>query len=296
MNITSPEDIELNYIVQSNLQKIKKRHEIIQMIIYFLNFILYVLTFIFVSMLVHLSFKNPFKNHKIGDLNNYFNDVEESTIIKNNNYDENKNNNFTFLRNLGTLSICKEIRDNLIEFRGLKLSEIFDFNLDKIKIFSLISLCITSLMVAINILNIIIYFIMMYKVGQLIVAENKKDILKKIFKIGKAIEILGLISRFLNVARFVISLILYHYIETSDLDKYDDFLGCKNVKRKFFEKFSTAEKLRKWFYIYLALEIATQGIEKLNQNFGIEPDKYIEPPEPQEMSKKNDIEESSIPI
>ena len=111
-----------------------------------------------------------------------------------------------------------------------------------------------------------------------------------------AIEILGLISRFVNVARFVISLILYHFIETSDLDKYDDFLDCKNVKRKFFENFSTAEKLRKWFYIYLALEIATQGIEKLNQNFGIEPDK---PPEPPEMDKKNNNEESissSIPI
>ena len=61
----SKEDIELkNYIEES-----KKRQFIISIIIYILNSLLDLLTFGLISYLVHLSFKSPFKNHIIGDLN-----------------------------------------------------------------------------------------------------------------------------------------------------------------------------------------------------------------------------------
>ena len=294
----SSEGIE---IVQDYLNNAKKRQKIIRIVIYILNLALDALTFGFIAKLVHLSFKSPFKNHIIGDLNNYFNDVAESNIIINNNFKENKNinNNSTFLRNLVSLSICKEIRESLIEFKGQKLSKLFDFNLDNIRLFSLISLCITIFMNIIAFACFIILIIMICKLCKLadeIGVQNIKNI-KKTFKLTTTLEIMGITLRFINVARFVISLILYHYIETSDLDKYDDFLDCKNVKQKFFEKFSVAEELRKWFYIYLALEIAKQGIEKLNQNFGIESDK---PPEMPKISDNNDnnesISNSSTPI
>ena len=240
-----------------------------------LNVILDGFTFICISKLVNLSFKSPFKNHIIGDLNNYFIDVTESNIINNNNFEENKNNNSTFLRNLVSLSICKEIRESLIEFKGLRLSKIFDFKLDKIRIFSVISFGITILMNIINIVTVIYIIIISYK---LVHAQNKKA-----HKIMTKLEIILIVLRFIYVARFVISLILYHFIETSDLDKYDDFLDCKNVRKNFFKKFSVAEELRKWFYLYLALEIAKQGIERLNQHFGIELDN------PPEIPKKNEI-------
>ena len=294
----SSEGIE---IVQDYLNNAKKRQKIIRIVIYILNLALDALTFGFIAKLVHLSFKSPFKNHIIGDLNNYFNDVAESNIIINNNFKENKNinNNSTFLRNLVSLSICKEIRESLIEFKGQKLSKLFDFNLDNIRLFSLISLCITIFMNIIAFACFIIFIIMICKLVDETSVPNIKDI-KTTFKLTTTLEILGITLRFINVARFVISLILYHHIETSDLDKYDDFLDCKNVNKKFFEKFSVAEELRKWFYIYLALEIAKQGIEKLNQNFGIESDKPHEVPKISDNNDHNDnnesISSSSTPI
>ena len=292
-------NLEQIEIIQKNLQKAKKRQKIIGLIIYLLNWCFDISTLSYISILVHLSFQNPFKSHIIGDLNNYFNDAEESTIIKNTNLDKNKNINCTILRNLGSLSICKEIRDIFIEFKGVKLSKIFDFNLNKIRLFSLLCFCITLLMLIISMVITIIFTKMIcdinpYKFVNPIyfyvncfslptfpvingkVTENNIDFYSKAFNEISWIEILGIALRIINVVRFVCSLILYHYIETSDLDKYDDFLDCKNVKKKFFEKFSDAEKLRRSFYIYLALEITKQGIEKLNQNFGIELEKSNE--------------------
>ena len=282
---------EESQIFKKYLEESEKRKQNIRAIIYILNLALDWLTFGFVSELVHLSLKNPFKDHIIGDLNNYFYDTEESTIIKNNIFEGIKNNNSTFLRKLVSLSICKEVRESFIEFKGLKLSEIFDFNLDKIRLYSIISLCIMILM---DIIAVVIFVIFIKIYCKLFCGKeipDKKDFFSKMLDKVACVEIMGIILRVMNVARFVISLIIYHYIETSDLDKYDDFLDCKNVKRKFFEEFSDAEKLRKCFYIYLALEIAKQGMEKLNQNFGIEPDK---PPEPSENSKQNNNEESVI--
>ena len=89
----SSEEIEF----QKYIKKSKKIQKRIRIIIYILNNILEVFTFICISKLVHLSFKSPFKNHIIGDLNNYFYDVTESNVINNNNFEENKINNSNFL-------------------------------------------------------------------------------------------------------------------------------------------------------------------------------------------------------
>ena len=234
------------------------------LIIFLLNFIFELFTFIFICILVHLCFKTTlFKNHTIGDLNNYFNNIESSSILNNNTFNENNNitlNNYQerrhYLRNLVSNRFCKEIRDSLIKFKGSKLSDIFDFNLEKIRLFSLISLCVTCPM---NLIFIFIFVLVCINRGEM---ENLFN--HKIF------VIMHISLRLLNVLRFVISLILYHYIETSDLDKYDDFLDCKDVKKKFFEKFSDTDNLRKCFYVYLALDITKQGIEKLNENFGLD--------------------------
>lgn len=241
----------------------ESRKRKIFLIIYLLNFIFELFTFIFICILVHLSFKTTlFKNHIIGDLNNYFNNIESSSILNNNTFNENNNitlNNYQerrhYLRNLVSNRFCKEIRDSLIEFKGSKLSDIFDFNLEKIRLFSLISLCVTCPM---NLIFIFIFVLVCIHRGEM----------NKLFDVMFVVMHLSL--RLLNVLRFVISLILYHYIETSDLDKYDDFLDCKDVKKKFFEKFSDTDNLRKCFYVYLALDITKQGIEKLNQNFGVD--------------------------
>ena len=150
------------------MQEAKKRQKLIRLIILYLNNILELITFILICILVNLSFKPPFKNHIIGDLNNYFNNIESSSILNNNTFNENNNktiNNYQdrrhYLRNLVSNQICKEIRDSLIEFQGSKLSDIFDFNLEKIRLFSIISLCITCLMnlIALIILIIVLIYI-----------------------------------------------------------------------------------------------------------------------------------------
>ena len=67
-----------------------------------------------------------------------------------------------------------------------------------------------------------------------IYSKDKRALYSKKLCFTKTIDIMNISQRLLNVLRFVISLILYHYIETNDLDKYDDFLDCKDVKKKFF--------------------------------------------------------------
>ena len=45
------------------------------------------------------------------------------------------------------------------------------------------------------------------------------------------------------IGRYVLFLLLYHFIESGDIGKYDDFLDCKNVKEEFFGKFDDIKKL-----------------------------------------------------
>lgn len=65
----------------------------------------------------------------------------------------------SFLRNLVSLLICKEISDNSIELKDLKFSKILDFNLDEIGLFSVIGLCIICLMNIIALVFLIIFCI-----------------------------------------------------------------------------------------------------------------------------------------
>ena len=68
-----------------------------------------------------------------------------------------------------------------------------------------------------------------------------------------------------EIAKFVLSLILLYYIESSDIGKYDDFLECLNVKRKFFDKFSDVDKLRKIFLVFAVLNIVSASIDKADE-------------------------------
>ena len=124
-----------------------KFHPIMCMI--FFNICIELACFICVCILCHISSKNPFKNHIIGDISNYFNIIEEKTdetpILDNqiigSNLDkarrryisnendtniapENKVNNKIFLRHLVSRLFCTEMQDYFIRFNGRKLSDI----------------------------------------------------------------------------------------------------------------------------------------------------------------------------
>ena len=69
------------------------------------------------------------------------------------------------------------------------------------------------------------------------------------------------------IAKFVLSLLLLYYIESSDIRKYDDFLECKNVQKKFFNKFEDIDKLRKIFIAFAVLNIISESIDKAKDLF-----------------------------
>jgi len=227
--------------------------------------------FICVCILCHISSKNPFKNHIIGDISNYFINIKENTdetpildsnqiivsnsdqvrrrYISNDNdtnlHSENKVNNKIFLRHLVSRLFCTEMQDYFIRFNGRKLSYIFDLNYEKIHKLSIATLVVSSIM--------IFFYI-------LICALHK--ILKKKVWIGSIIAVLALL---LYIAKLVLSIILIYYIEKGDIEKYDDFLDCQNVRVTLFDKFSEISTLRKCSFTFLILNFVEQGIDKLQK-------------------------------
>ena len=252
-----------------------------------INILVEIIASLLIYILVGLSFKDPFKDHYIGDLSNYFYDVEISNNTNNNSLNISSFNNYgnissrynikkkLNLRNLVSKQFCSEMRENFIEFQGSKLEDLFDFKLGKIKLLCLISL-------GIQILSFLIFMVVMIaliciacklkknKEGTYEVNINSIDTFLNLMTFTK------IICKIFNVALFVVALILYYQIDKSDLDKYDDFLDCENVKDKFFDEFSDANKLRKVFYIYLFVTITKQGIERLNQAFDFDLFKFFE--------------------
>ena len=69
------------------------------------------------------------------------------------------------------------------------------------------------------------------------------------------------------IAKFVLSLLLLYFIESSDIGKYDDFLDCKNVQAKFFDEFTDVDKLRKIFLAFFVLNIISESIDKAKDLF-----------------------------
>ena len=47
------------------------------------------------------------------------------------------------------------------------------------------------------------------------------------------------------------------------IEKYYDFLGCKNVKSKYFDRFSTVIQIRRASEAFLILNIIEHGIGKI---------------------------------
>ena len=52
-------------------------------------------------------------------------------------------------------------------------------------------------------------------------------------------------------------------MEKGDVEKYDNFLDCPNVKVIFFKKLSDVNKLRGCFYAFVIMNFLVLGIEKI---------------------------------
>jgi len=246
----------------------------------FLNFIKHLIETIIFSLVIGLcalSSKEPFKSHFIGDITDYFlivpntsNSVENICIYDNITFghsctEENilegcLNNisdiiNFKSLskRNLASDSFCIDMQESFIRNKGNKLSYIFNFRYQAIRKIS-IALLVVSLSYVVLYIILIIFFINATKSYR----NNCSAIIAGFS---------GLLIYIAWIAKFVLSLILYHFIESGDIGKYDDFLDCKNVREKYFDKFNDISKLRRCFLAFAILNIISESLDKAKDLF-----------------------------
>jgi len=228
--------------------------------------------FITIWLLFKLSSENPFDNHIIGNLSNYFYDVENnSSIINSISFNKNEQKNTTSsgyllnntqkiifsehfiekktnLRKLVAGSFCSEIRGYFDEFKGKKLSNIFDLNYDAIRKLTV------AIVVVYCVCDVVTLTALCFDYGYF------ND---KIYKIPA--YVFKSLSISLIIGRFVLLLILFYYFEHSDIESYDNFLDCPRVKVKVFDEFSDVNGLRKSFYAFMILNVINQALDKGNE-------------------------------
>ena len=88
------------------------------------------------------------------------------------------------------------------------------------------------------------------------------------YKIKKVVMVIficliGLLLWLVWIAKFVLSLILYHFIESGDIEKYNDFLDCRGINNKFFDKFSDIKKLKRCVLALAILDIISECFDKI---------------------------------
>lgn len=235
----------------------------LKLLIIICKFSLELSCFICICILVNRSSKNPFENHVIGNLSNYFygedistteitnhsksnNSIISQVNITKNILKEGKDissvENFErkiILRKLVADSFCSQIHDNFEKYKNRLLSNIFDLNYGKIK-----GICIAILVVfCMHNLVTILFYIFIKEIG----------------------SVLYVLIILLYIARFILSLILYYFMEKGDIQKYDDFLDCKKVKVKVFKKFSDVHIIKNCFFTFVIMNIINQGIEKIEK-------------------------------
>ena len=256
-------------------------------------------TFITVIILCTLSSKDPFKSQTIGNMTNYFNiypnsttSIETMCICNNFTYDGfcSKENalegclnlhsdiidfNPFLKRRLSSRSFCTDMQESFARNKGKKLEYIFDLKYQPIRKISISLIVVES---SSGIL-IIAYYIIIIRIALLSEglsqkADDEKSKAKKA-KINVYSIVLFAISILLIIAwigKYVLFLLLYHFIESGDIGKFDDFLDCKNVREKFFEKFDDSQKLRKCFLAFAILSIISESLDKVKDFL----EKYID--------------------
>ena len=237
--------------------------------------------FICVCIIVSLSSSNPFKELIIGNITIYYNSSGDDAdsfsgnsmyrniplnetltseeiyndILSYDNISKDiiktssrlKNFKKLFKRKIESDSFCTDIHESFIRNNGKKLSHIFDLNYETIY-----GLCLALLLVMLarEALTIILIILIC------------KDKYQKV-----AFIILGIIAILLWIAKFVLFIILFHYIENGDIEKYDDFLDCKNVRTEYFKNFTDVDKLRKCFIAFTVLNLLADIFDKVEKLF-----------------------------
>lgn len=223
--------------------------------------------FVCICILVNLSRDNPLESHYIGDLSNYYHDIsynnDDNIAIEEHKLNQNKKpssahdiKNKIFLRKLVSRSTCLEIRENFEKCRGTKLSNVFDLNYDKIHYISIATLILYIVLFVFLIIN---YCLIEFKTCENGYYYNTRK------KCGVILYLLFFLL--IYASRFVLSLIIFYFMEKGDLELYDDFLDCPGVKVNFFKKMSDVTKLRNCYFTFIILNFLLLGIEKIENYF-----------------------------
>ncbi len=182
------------------------------------------------------------------------------------------------MRKLVSISFCLDIRDDFEKFKGSKLSSIFDLNYTKIKNISIANLVCSC--IAFLYMIVLGLFLRFYNTCN--IYSVKPECVQKFLKFfALFMNVLAWLS---YIARFILSIILFYFIEKGDIEKFDEFLGCKNVKKANFEELTEIIKLRNCCIAFLILNIIVQGIDKIEKCFDCA-EKYIEEDEKNQKEK-----------
>ena len=219
-----------------------------------------------ISAICHLSRNDLFERKSIQNLNTYFNDVSNATnvsnilakIIKRRKIEEivlkdrindylAKNEKKLLLRKLVDSSFCLKTRNKFEKYQGQKFSKIFNGKINKIHRLSIGLIVVMCFPIFINIITIIYI-----KVNRYYYTKNIKAV-----KCHFSLVIIALIT---NLVLLIILGVTY---KKGDIDEFNDFLDCPNVKKSNFNNFSDITKLRKYFIAFEVLDSIFEVIKTL---------------------------------
>ena len=202
-----------------------------------------------------------------------------------------------FKRRLKSKSFCEDMQLSFVRNEGKKLSYIFSLNYTIIRRLSITILVITLSFIGLYIILAIFLKLVNNIEYELIISEikdekisdnsdekkidnierktidviNSKEASKKqiedkrnklrIYKI--IIKVAKVLIALLWIAKIVLSLLLYHFIDSGDNKKYEDFLDCKRIDEEYFDGFKGIKKLRVCFTSFAVLSIVSESFDKL---------------------------------
>lgn len=155
------------------------------------------------------------------------------------------------------------MQESFARNKGKRLDYLFDLKYQTIR---KISISILIVDISSSVL-LIANFIIACRIACINTNLNIKDETKKIIITCYAIIyiIFNILIIIGYIGRFVLFLLLLHFIENGDIGKFDDFLDCRNVKEKYFEKFDDTYKLRRCFLAFAVLNIIYESLDKVKE-------------------------------
>ena len=162
------------------------------------------------------------------------------------------------------------MKESFARNKGKRLEYLFDLKYQTIRKISIsiliVELSINVLLIAIDIIGCRILCI---NEKSDMTSETKKNISFFYSIISIFFGILIVIG---GIGKYVLFLLLLHFIESGDIGKFDDFLDCRNVKEEYFENFDDTFKLKRCFLAFAILNIISESLDKVKGFL----EKYIE--------------------